>query len=530
MKKTSIPYQQTGYFSKLITDYIDNKASLQPFYSHQFNIASFKTIIEERKKFPVNREVLSNKLLTQYAGIGTPDEVHLNIQNLKNENCYTVTTGHQLNLFTGPLYFIYKIITTINLAKALKKAYPQNDFVPVYWMATEDHDYEEVNHFNLFGKKYELPKTQTGAIGKMKLEGMDELMDELKQDLSNRNGYEDLLTLFSEHYTSNNTFTQATRGLVNDLFGRYGLVTINADDSTLKGLFINEIKNELLLKKNEEIVNATSQKLSDLGYSMQVSPRQVNLFYLSEDIRERIVFENNRYQVLNTVIQFNETELIEELTKFPEHFSPNVIMRPLYQEKILPNLAYIGGGGELAYWFQLKEMFHSNRISFPILVLRSSVLMIDNGSLNKIDKLGFSSADVFQTADELTKNYLKQTSPVDLELKDEELAIAAIYNQLVSKAKIVDPSLEAFVKAELQKNIKSLKNIESRLLKAEKQREEIVVNQIKNLKDKLFPEGGLQERHDNLFSILLFNGKGIVDELVNDLDPFDREFNILTKE
>ncbi len=527
MKKTLTPYYQTGYFSKIITDYLEEKEALKLFYNQYYNIASFAKIIDERKQLPINRTVLTEALTQQYQHTETSQETKTNIQELNNDNCFTVTTGHQLNLFTGPLYFIYKIVSTINLAKELNKKYPENNFVPVYWMATEDHDFEEINHFNLFKKQYNLTNIKKGTVGQMKLEGIEELLSALKTDLGDRAGTKNILALFSKFYKPENTYAQAIKGIVNHLFEKYGLVIIDGDDEKLKKLFIDEFKSELISRENHTLINQTSQKLKELGFKPQVTPREINLFYLQEGLRERIVFEEEKYKVLNTKIQFSETEIIQELNNYPERFSPNAPMRCMYQEKILPNLAYIGGGGELAYWFQLKEMFAANNISFPILVLRNSVLFIDKGSNKRLQKLGITPTDLFKETNFLIKEYLKNVSAVVLELKEEKKTIEAVFNGIAKKSENIDASLQAMIKAELQKSLKALKKIENRLIKSEKQKEEVAVNQIKNLKDKLFPNNSLQERHDNFISLLLFYGEDIIDELIENLNPLDKQFVVL---
>ena len=529
MNKIEIPYQDTGYFSKLISDYLDEKETLKPFYNHYSDINSFQSIIEERKSLPINRDILVKSLRRQYDSVEATTLTKSNIEDLNSNNCFTVTTGHQLNLFTGPLYFIYKIVSVINLAKELKANYPENNFVPVYWMATEDHDFEEINHFNLFKKRYQLVNSKKGAVGKMKLEGVDTVLSELKDDLGDRKGVEDVLRLFSKFYVSSATYTEAIKGIVNQLFGSYGLVIIDGDDAELKSLFADEFRGELINKTNYKFINSTSEKLKALGVKPQVNPREINIFYLKDNLRERIVFEGDKYKVLNTEYQFSKTEILEELKNNPERFSPNAPMRCMYQEKILPNLAYIGGGGELAYWFQLKAMFNENNISFPILVLRNSVLYIDKGSAKRILKLDLQAADIFQDSEELIKTYLKNGAEIILELKAEEKSIELAFDDMVKKAGEIDASLQPMIKAELQKSLKAVKNIEARLMKAEKQKEEISVNQIKNLKEKLFPNNSLQERHDNLISILLFN-IGFIDELINYLKPLDKKFLILFEE
>lgn len=527
MNKQTIPYQQTTYFSKLITDYLEESEKLAPFINQPFNLAAFKTLIQQRKETEIDRNILVEALENQYKNIATSDFTKTNIQLLKNSNCFTITTGHQLNLFTGPLYFIYKIISTINLAKELKKVYPENDFVPIYWMATEDHDFEEVNHFSLLGNKINIAKTQDGAVGKMKLTNVDDVLQEIKTTLEGRNGAKQIIDLFQQFYSSEHTFTEATRAIVNHLFQKNGLIIIDGDDASLKKTMLPYFEQELVTQKNHQYIEKTTQKLTDLEYKSQVTPREINLFYLDKNLRERIVFEDEKYKVLNTSLSFTKEQILEELKNYPEKFSPNVVFRPLYQEVILPNLAYIGGGGELAYWFQLKDMFDANQVFFPTLVLRNSVLFVDGGSAKKINKLNLTTQQLFLETEELIKSYLKENSTVALDVQEEAKLIEGVFTKIGLKAFKVDASLEAMVKAEKQKSLKSIENIAARLVKAEKQKEEVAVNQIRSLKDKLFPNGGLQERQENLSMLLLFYGEQIIDELFLHLHPLDKKFVVL---
>ncbi|PKP51371.1 MAG: bacillithiol biosynthesis cysteine-adding enzyme BshC [Bacteroidetes bacterium HGW-Bacteroidetes-12] len=527
MNKQTLSFEQTGYFSKLITDYLAGNKKLNPFINQPFNLDAFKTLIQQRKETKTDRNTLVQALENQYKNIATSDFTKTNIQQLKNENCFTITTGHQLNLFTGPLYFIYKIISVINLAKELKRAYPENDFVPVYWMATEDHDFEEVNHFSLLGNKINISKTQDGAVGRMKLTNVDDVLQEIKTALEGRNGAEQIIELFQQFYTSDKTFTEAIRALVNHLFDKYGLVIIDGDDATLKQTMFPYFENELVYQKNASFVEKTSHLLTELSYKTQLTPREINLFYLDNQIRERIVFEENKYKVLNTKLEFSKAQILEELKNYPEKFSPNVVLRPLYQEVILPNLAYIGGGGELAYWFQLKAMFDANNVFFPMLVLRNSVLIVDGGSCKKISKLNLTMKQLFLETEELIKTYLKDNASISLDMNEEEKLVEGVFTKIGLKAFKVDASLEALVKAELQKSLKSLENIAARLVKAEKQKEDIAVNQIRGIKDKLFPNGSLQERQDNLSMLLLFYGEPFLDELLLHLNPLEKEFVVL---
>lgn len=527
MISSAITYQQTGYFSKLIIDYLNEEEKLSSFYNLPVKMESFAQLIEQRKLMPIDRNVLVQSLQEQYQGVVISELTNTNILKLSSENTFTVTTGHQLNLFTGPLYFIYKIISAISLAKSLKNNYPEFDFVPVYWMATEDHDFEEINHFNVFGNKITLPKTHEGAVGKMKLTGVQGVLNQLKEILGNRPQTEELINLFVDFYTEQKTFADTTRAFVNHLFGKHGLVIIDGDDTNLKKQMVEEFKVELTHQRNVKIINESTAKLEVLGYKSQITPREINLFYLQENSRERIVFEDGLYRVLNTSISFSEADIITEIETHPGRFSPNVALRPMYQEKILPNLSYIGGGGELAYWFQLKEMFDSNKISFPILILRNSALIVDEGSKKRLDKIGVSVHQLFGDTDLFINQFLKEGAEVVLDLKNEENEIASIFNEMITKAEKIDATLKPMISAELQKTLKTIQNIEGRLIKAEKQKEEVTINQIKNIKEKLFPKGSLQERQDNLILLFLLMGFDAIDQLVPQLNPLDQEFKII---
>ncbi|MEO8515848.1 MAG: bacillithiol biosynthesis cysteine-adding enzyme BshC, partial [Flavobacterium sp.] len=356
MPTDCISYINSGYFSPLMNDYLAQKPNLNSLYNRFPNIENFEAQIQEKKiNFNGNakRKILVSVLEKQYEQINTSTETLNNFELLKESNTFTVTTGHQLNLFTGPLYFLYKIISTINLTKELKAKYPENNFVPIYWMATEDHDFEEINYFNFKGKKFRWNAASTGPVGRLSTEGLTDFFEIYQQELGSGKNVQIIKTLFEESYLNHSNLADATRFLANELFGEYGLVILDGDNQDLKRTFIPYIKEELLSQTSFKAVIETTEKLKE--YTIQVNPREINLFYVEDNLRERIVLDpdsnrEGKYKVNNTKIEFTETEILALLDKNPERFSPNVIMRPLYQEIILPNLCYIGGGGEIGYW------------------------------------------------------------------------------------------------------------------------------------------------------------------------------------
>ncbi|MEP5912547.1 MAG: bacillithiol biosynthesis cysteine-adding enzyme BshC, partial [Flavobacteriaceae bacterium] len=359
MEVDCIPFKDTGFFSKLICDYLDQGKDLEPYFNRFPTLENFKHQLKEKEaNFPAShRPILVKALKKQYQDFTVTEATESNISLLEYNNAFTVVTGHQLNLFTGPLYFLYKIISTINLTAQLKQKHPEYEFVPVYWMATEDHDFDEINYFNFKGQKVQWNKEVSGAVGQLKTNGLDEVFQIFATELGNTANANELKNLFQKAYLKHANLSDATRFLANELFGTHGLVIIDGDDVELKKLLVPFAQQDIFENTPFQKVSETIKELSKVSsdYAIQVNPREINYFYLVEGIRERIVEKDGNFHINNTEIMFSADELKAELNNHPERFSPNVIARPLYQEVILPNLCYIGGGGELAYWLELKS-------------------------------------------------------------------------------------------------------------------------------------------------------------------------------
>ena len=529
MPNDCITYQNSGYFSKLIVDYLDQKSELKSLYNRFPTLENFRLQIEEKSKnFPIeNREILAKALLNQYQKFEISEATSTNIELLKKSNTYTITTGHQLNLFTGPLYFLYKIISVINLTKELKTAYPENNFVPIYWMATEDHDFDEINYFNFKGNKIQWKKESNGPVGRLNNFGLKEVFEQFSNELGLGNNANYLRELFKNSYLEHDNLADATRYLANELFKNEGLVILDGDDSELKKLFIPFAKNELIHQTSFKKVNESLPLLKE--YNVQVNPREINLFYIQDNLRERIVFENGNYKINNTLLSFSESEILTELEKNPENFSPNVILRPLYQEIILPNLCYIGGGGELAYWLELKSNFEANTITFPILLLRNSVLVATKKQVEKMERLNLNWADVFQNQQVLINEKTKAISEFTIDFSEQKEFLKNQFKALHEIANKTDKSFLGAVKAQEVKQLKGLENLEKKLLKAEKRIHTEKLERIIQLQNELFPNQTLQERKSNFadFYDEANEFEAFFSLLYSDLQPLKQNFSLV---
>ena len=528
MVETPISFQDSGYFSKLIVDYLDQNSALKPFYNRFPKLENFEAQIQEKSiNYPFeNRKILVESLLEQYKNTELSEISLLHIKSLEDENTFTITTGHQLNLFSGPLYFIYKIVATINVCKALKTQFPDKNFVPIYWMATEDHDFEEINFFQYKDKKIQWNVPHSGPVGRKATNGLEQVYEQFEKELGKGEAAIYLKKMLKKSYLEHQNLAEATRFFANELFKNEGLVILDGDAKKLKELFIPYLKKELLEQKSFLNIQETISELST--YKIQVQPREINLFYIEDTLRERIIFEKNNYVVQNTNIRFNEDSLLKEIENYPEKFSPNVVLRPLYQEVLLPNLTYIGGGGEIAYWLELKSNFDYFDVCFPMLLVRNSALILNEKQVKKATKLGITTEDLFLKQTQFIQKKTKDISKMQLDFTPQKEHLKAQFEALYLVAKQTDPSFEKAVKAQEKKQIKGLEALEKRLLKAEKQQHKEQLDRMIALQNELFFHDSLQERKLNFSSFYEEYGVKFLEHVSKSLQPFATHFTLIT--
>ncbi len=521
-----ISYDSTNAFSALAIDYLHQRTTLQPFYKHSASLEGVGGAIEERKLFSTDRTALVAALKTQYAQITTSEKVKSNIEKLADNKTFTVCTAHQPNLFTGYLYFIYKIVHAIKLSDELSAAYPQYHFVPVYYMGSEDNDLEELNHIYLNGEKLTWETNQTGAVGRMSTKGLDSFIDRISGELSVLEHGQQLAELLKTCYCQSSSVQEGTLKFVNSLFENYGLLVLIADNRALKKEMTSVFEDDLLQHTPAAIVKQTAGQLAK-HYHAQVNPRDINLFYMKDGIRERIIKTGDQFEINNTGIRFSRNEILNELHGYPERFSPNVVLRGLFQETILPNVAFIGGGSEVAYWLELKEMFAHYNVPYPVLILRNSFLIVEQKMTRLMEKLQLSAEDIFKDEALLLNNIIKARSTLQLTLEKETAQLADFYDHLRSVTNRVDITLTQHVSALEAKSVKALKNLEKKMLRAEKNKYDAITAQLRKLKSALFPNNTLQERVENILPYYARYGKSFIDMLYEHAPTFDKKFGVL---
>jgi bacillithiol biosynthesis cysteine-adding enzyme BshC len=302
----------------------------------------------------------------------------------------------------------------------------------------------------------------------------------------------------------------------------------------LKQALVPVLEKEIREQASNRAVQAANAQLEAAGYKPQIYSRPLNLFFLTDTgKRERLEYDAAQdcaqITVRNTGRCHTQEELLALVREHPEQFSPNVVLRPLYQEILLPNLCYIGGGAEVAYWFQLKGIFAENNVPFPILLLRNSAQYISKANAGKLRKLGLTATDIFRPLPELKKQVGASLGQEEISLKEQQEQLAAAFQSIADLAQRLDPTLVRTVAAEQQKVSGIVTGLEKRLSKASEAKHETAYSQLTALKEKLMPNGHLQEREDNVLSILI-NNPGFIQQLLEAFDPLALEFTVIEEE
>jgi bacillithiol synthase len=529
-RATAVDHSSSIGLQRLVQDYIGQSSQLSDFYDHPPTIEGFRRLLADKPYERFDRKKLSGVLLKQAGSVENTSELSIrNIKALNEAKVYTVTTGHQLCLFTGPLYFIYKICSVIKLSQRLSEEIKDARFVPVFWLASEDHDFAEVNYMHVFGKKIEWHSGQSGAVGNFKTAELAEVKDQFATVVGDSTNAKTLVSLFEKAYLQHKTLAQATRFLVNSLFGEYGLVIADGQDAELKQEFKKEFGSDVLEQLAYKNVSETVTRLKKLGYEAQVNPREVNVFYLAEGVRARIDKKAEGYEATGTGQSWSREEMRALIEQEPQKLSPNVTLRPAYQQKVLPNIAYIGGAGELAYWLEYKAMFDKLDLLFPVLVLRDSFTVLDQPTITKMEKLGVNIEDLFQEEDKLIMTFQAKHDRI-FSAAEEKKALTGIFDRLSEKIKQVDQTLQGSTAAELQKGLKSLEALEAKANRALKAKSETELNQLRALRAKVYPEGIPQERHENFSSLYLRHGNAFIGQIIEQCDVFRKKHLVLSEE
>ncbi len=492
-----ISFQDIASIPQLVKDFLNQ--NIEGFEENTFSLQNFKNKIKEKQgSFNLrHREILAAALENQLSGLTLSPKQKQNLRDIKLENTFTITTGHQLNLFSGPVFFVYKILQAIKTCSYLKDSFPEFNFIPVYWMASEDHDFAEINHFKTENNYYEINEKSGGAVGRISISDTF-FISEFEREFKDHVFGTELILMLKEAYKTGNTLTQAIQILVNRLFSDFGLLILDGDSKELKAQMKETFKDELL--------NLTLHKTS----------------------KEKVEFlTGNQYIIVDKNRQFTKQEILDELENHPEKFSPNALMRPVYQETILPNLAYIGGNAEIMYWLELKDYFTKINLPFPILIPRNSMLFLNKKNLGKIEKLHLKIEDFFQNFTAITNNKILDNNEILRLLEEKENMLEHQFSELKGAAETTEKSFGNMVKAEEVRQMKSFKRMKKRLLHAEKIKQNELLERLENLFLEVHPSKNWQERVYNFSVFFADHGNAWLETCLEEMQIDESKLIIL---
>ncbi len=517
MNHTTIARQHIKQFSSF-SQAFGNQSAFGQFLTAPLNSISDLEVQAQKKKEVYSSEKRKKLVTVWNRQIGSyASESQLeNLKLLENENTFTITTGHQLTLFAGPLYLIYKVLHVVRLSEEFNKSQSAFKAVPVFWMASEDHDFDEVKSTQLFNQKLTWESGQTGPVGRFNMEDFNEVKSQFSAFFEGKETEINALLSIAEKPD----YAAYQQEFISKLFAEFGVLVLQPDDRDLKREFIPVVLREISSDLANHAVQNMNKLVEAAGYKPQAHSRDCNLFYLKAGERLRIEPTANGLAIDGKV--YTREALAELVEQEPENFSPNVILRPVYQETILPNLVYVGGGGEMAYWIQLKGVFEVHQTLFPLIQQRVSLQLIDGTLKKRMDKLNWPNERFFEPREDLKKLFLKENEGDDLDLSTLYKEFDTLRTTMIEKAKSIEATLESFAEAETVRMKKQLESFEQRLVKQLKQRHEQVLQSIDFISERIIPENSLQERY---FHWLQFAPSGAYNELLKrihaEIDPFE---------
>jgi bacillithiol biosynthesis cysteine-adding enzyme BshC len=529
IKVYNIPFDKVPFFSKRDKNYTCQPELFKDSISELPDLEGLKKQVLKKAHHQIDRSMLVNRLELQFSKLESNPISQAQIIKLKDNKTFTICTAHQPVLFGGPSYVIYKAISAIKLAGIMKEHMPDYEFVPVFVLGDEDHDFEEINHTTVNDQLIEWPETKgKGSVGHYPTSEIIPILKEMKSLLpKNEPGeqwWDKLHTVYTKHFS----FGLATQELLHGLLSEQGMLVIRLDDPKFKESFIPSMVEEVEARVSESLINKTLETLKEAGYKPQAKPRPVNLFYRNENGRHRVRIGDDQYFFDDSGISLTKQELVEKVKSEPSSFSPNVIMRPLFQESILPNIAYVGGGGEIAYWTERKTQFEHFGVPLPVFVRRDSAFIILGKAAQLFEELKLDVLECFLRIEDLIKIKLDEKIDHELHLRDYRNEIISKIDQILETTSFKDQGIIRSMESEKTKILKSLNNIESKIRKGYSQNNIDFINKLREVHNHLFPgHKGVQERVNNISEIYTLTDENLISRLLETLNPLDRKVTVM---
>ena len=518
--------------NNLFLDYVYDYEQVANYFLKDFRASTkFEEHFEETlSKYKLGREKLNHLVSKQYEDIECSQLTRNNINLLQSPKTLAVVTGQQLGILGGPLYTFYKIITTIKLARQMADEYKNYNFVPVFWLEGDDHDFDEIRLVNIFGEDNSLTSIayddgmdvdeNRGSVG---IKNIDDNIEDFFNTLITKTRKTDftgeLVSKLKDAYFSGTSFKDAFFDLLHSIFDKYGIIFFDPADSTVKKELSPVFKQELMnYRKHTDALVLRSAELEET-YHAQVKVRPINLFLIENKERLAIEPDENGYKLKGKRTKLTYDELLNILGERPDKISPNVILRPICQDYLLPTAFYVGGPGEISYFAQIMAIYDFFDISAPIIYPRSAATIVEKNIAGILEKYKLSLSDMFKDPHDLKNQIVQNLSEFDLEslFSNTDKEIEKILGELQSKIIKIDPSIEGLVEKTKQRIVQSTSALKDKTLNADKRRFDTALRQLDKATSMLYPNKNLQEREINYFYFANKYGNDFLEKIFNNL-------------
>ena len=510
----------TGGFSNLYIDFLNDFRKVHQFYEMDFHsLQAFSSHAENISSRYQRNPLVSEVLSEQNQLFGAGSRALQNIQYLDQQNTLAIVTGQQVGICGGPLYSVYKIITVLKLVDKLSESYPSFKFIPVFWLEGEDHDFNEVSAIGLLDSDHQ-PKSidyQTesgkrankniGAVGEIVLDAsIQSFIEHLQKTFQNSEFKRPLVDFLQNIYTPGITFNVAFARLMNKLFEDSGLIFISINDRRLKKILSPIFKRELqeYPKVSQGIINKSAEL--EARYHAQIKPKALNLFFFHNNGRYLIEPREHDFMLKGTRQYFQKEEMLRIAEETPELFSPNVALRPICQDTILPTLVYVGGPSEIAYFAQLKPVYALFDIVMPIIYPRASATIVEEKSVRILEKYQLDLLEIFKDRERLNRKIIDLISEVKIDEMFDEATKRT--DELIAEMKYginyIDSTLMGPLESTREKIKSYLDVLKDKIVEAQKRKHDIALRQMAKVYNLIFPNDNFQERE---LSIIYFMNK-----------------------
>jgi len=526
----------------LFLDYLYEYDNVAEFYANDFRnkdnyLKIFKNVSENRQDLSTT---ISEVLSRQYSQLNPSKLTQQNIKKLSDKKTLAIVTGQQLGIAGGPLYTFYKIITAIKLSRLLSERYDDYNFVPVFWLEADDHDFnevrsikiiDEVNSLLTIGYKEEIAEDDLKqSVGLINLDSsINEFFEKLNSGIKETEFKSVLINLLKNFYKEGKSFKEAFRDLIFNYFDEYGLVIFDPQDyevkKLLKPIFKKEITDFRIHTEQLVHVSATLEEL----YHAQVKVKPVNLFLRIDEGRYSIEPVENEYKLRRKRKSFTQEQLLEVLENEPDKFSPNVLLRPICQDYLFPTAFYIAGPSEIAYFAQIKPLYELYNITQPMIYPRSSATILENSIANSLEKYSVDINDIFIDVEDIKKKIINsvEESSVDEIFSGISNQIETTFDQLKEKLLDLDKTIADSSNRYRDKILGTVTELKSKAEKAQQKKYEVTLRQIDRAAVHLFPNSNLQEREINFIYFANKYGEEFLKKIFDELQINKFEHQII---